>query len=82
MKINVIRVGNSRGIRLPKPVLEQCGIGDQVELSVKGNTVMLSPVNDPRDGWEDAFAKAKALPPEEPLLDDLPTEWDATEWRW
>lgn len=82
MKVNVVRVGNSRGIRIPKPMLEQCGIGDQVELKVRDRSIVLSPPTDLRAGWDEAFARAAAGPSEPALLDDRPSDWDKSEWRW
>lgn len=84
MKAKVVRIGNSRGIRLPKTVLEQCGFEDTVELEVHENRVVIRPAREPRSGWEKAFA-AMAEHGDDKLLDadtDLATEWDMTEWRW
>ena len=57
MKVSLIAIGNSRGIRLPKAVLEQCGFGDTVELTVeRGKVVLAQPAKRPREGWAEAFA--------------------------
>jgi len=84
MKTNIIRIGNSKGIRLPKSLLEQCRLKDTVEVEVDGNTIILRPVHEPRSGWDNAFAEMAKH--EDDLLVDqdapLTTEWDETEWRW
>jgi len=55
MKINVVRIGNSRGIRIPKAVLEQCRLGLTVELEVKKDHLAVRLAGRPRSGWDDAF---------------------------
>jgi antitoxin MazE len=82
MKLSIVAVGNSRGVRLPKAVLEQCGFGDEVELTVEGDRVVLSRPSPLREGWDAAFAMAEAGGDAPLLNEDAPTEWDRTEWRW
>jgi antitoxin MazE len=84
MKTNIIRIGNSKGIRLPKSVLEQCHLKDAVEIEVAGNTLVLRPARAPRSGWDQSFAKM-ADHEDDTLLDQdalSATEWDNAEWRW
>ncbi len=82
MKSSVVRIGNSRGIRIPKPILEQCGIEDEVELEVEDDRLIVRPVRDHRDGWAEAFADM-ARNRDDALLDEpSPSDWDDTEWRW
>jgi antitoxin MazE len=86
MKVNIVRIGNSRGIRLPKTVLEQAGLENEAELEVRGREVVIrAPQRKPREGWAEAFAAAIAEygpPDEELLLGDFPNEFDETEWTW
>lgn len=84
MKTNIIRIGNSKGIRLPKSVLEQCHLKDMVEIEIEGNTLVLRPANAPRSGWNEAFAKMAAREDDALLDQDISqtTEWDDAEWRW
>jgi antitoxin MazE len=56
MKVAIVPIGNSRGVRLPKGVLEQVGFGDQAELSVENGRVVLAPATQRRRGWAEAFA--------------------------
>ena len=55
MKMDIIQIGNSKGIRLPQAVLKQCGIDSQVELEVKDSFIIIKPVKTPRQGWREAF---------------------------
>ena len=58
MRTELVRIGNSRGIRIPKPIIEQCGFGEQVELRVENHRLIVSPQRAPRQGWEEAFRAA------------------------
>ncbi len=62
MKVAIIPIGNSKGIRIPKPMLEQCRFGKSVEIEVENNRLILRPVGRPRSGWEDAFKAMPKLP--------------------
>lgn len=82
MKARIVRIGNSRGVRLPKALLEQSGLGEEVELRVQPGAILIQSASRPRAGWEDA---ARRLAEEEPagLLDpSTPTTFEASEWRW
>lgn len=56
MQISVIKIGNSKGIRLSKTLLDKCQITDQVELTLEHDCIVLKPVSEPRKSWGDAFA--------------------------
>ena len=82
MKARIVRIGNSRGIRIPKPLIDQTGLGEDVEIVVQGNALVISPVGHPRDGWAEAF-RAMAVHEDDQLLDEAKaTRWDEDEWRW
>ena len=84
MKTNIVRIGNSKGIRLPKSVLEQCRLKDSVEIEVKGDVLVTRPLHVPRSRWSEAFS-GMAQHKDDKLLDEdtaLATEWDRSEWRW
>lgn len=87
MVIPVVRIGNSRGIRIPKALLDQCGAPEKVELEAKRGMLVIRPVpakRNPREGWEEACRKM-AKRGDDRLLDagHLPaTDWDKTEWKW
>lgn len=83
MRVKIVKMGNSRGIRLPKPILEASGLSDEVELKVEGETIVLTPPHkNPREGWAEAFA---ALPPDDEDWSDwqnMRNGFDDTEWTW
>ena len=84
MKAQVIKIGNSRGIRIPKPLLEQSGITDKIELEAKKNRIVIRPVLNLREGWNNAF-KMMAKNCEDNLIFDtenISHLWDEEEWEW
>lgn len=82
VKSHLIKIGNSRGIRIPKVCLEQVGLTDEAVITVEANQLVIRPAHHPRKGWEDQF-KEMAEAGEDKLLDpETPTEWDRTEWEW
>lgn len=84
MKTNIVRIGNSKGIRLPKAILEQCFLKDSVELEVKDNVLTIRPIDAPRGGWAEAFSEMSERQDDRLLDEDAEsgTEWDRAEWRW
>jgi antitoxin MazE len=84
MKTSVVRIGNSRGIRIPKALLEQCHLQDVVELEVQNDHLVVRSAAQPRSGWEEAFYRMHQRG-DDALLDreSWPhTQWDRTEWQW
>lgn len=60
MKTNIVTIGNSQGIRIPKILLEQSKLSGEVELEVKGESIIISPARKPREGWVEQFRAALA----------------------
>ena len=82
MKTKIVRIGNSRGVRLPKPLLEEAGLGEEVEIRVRAGEIVISPSKDPRAGWAEA-ARALNQRKEDRLLDEpTSTHFDREEWTW
>jgi len=83
MKTEIVRIGNSRGIRIPKPLIEQCGFRDEVELRVENQSIIISPERSSRAGWEEQFRAAGTAEQDEQLLGSVgSTEFDRKEWHW
>ncbi len=83
-KTRIVKIGNSQGIRIPKLLLDQAEIGEDVELEVQGHNLVVRPARSPRDGWDEKFAKM-AKRGDAKLLDSetiSTTNWDANEWEW
>jgi antitoxin MazE len=84
MKARVIKIGNSQGLRIPKPILEQTGIMDDVEIDVEKNMIIIRPVKNPREGWDEAFKMMRERGDDESIINDknLKHSWDEEEWQW
>jgi len=84
MRARVIKIGNSQGLRIPKPILEQTGITNEVEIKVLKDQIVIQPIKSTRQGWEDAFRSMGERGDDEPLIDDknLSHSWDEKEWQW
>lgn len=82
MKVPVVKVGNSRGIRIPKVVIEECGFSQEVNLEVKNQSIVITPAQTVRSGWGDAFKKMAKSGDDELLDKSLATDWEEKEWEW
>jgi len=84
VKTRIIKIGNSQGIRIPKLLLEQTNLGEEVELELQRDQIVVRPAHHARHNWEDEF-KAMAERGDDKLLDSdvvIPTVWDDKEWEW
>ena len=71
MDISVIPIGNSKGIRLTKTLLEKYNIKDTVELILEKGYIILKPKTTPRKGWDKAFKKMHENADDKSLLTDV-----------
>ena len=84
VKTRIFRIGNSRGVRLPRALLEESGLGEQIELEAQQGQIVIRAAQRPRAGWEEQF-RAMAERGDDRLLDegDLPaTRWHGSAWTW
>jgi antitoxin MazE len=80
MLLSVVPIGNSKGIRIPKAILEQCNIRDKIELAVEGDRIILEPVRDtPRKAWHEAF-REMASNNDDKLVISIDIEVDMEDW--
>ena len=74
-----MKIGNSRGIRLAKPLLEVAGLADEVEIDAAPGVLTIRPSAHPRAGWAEAASSFEA----EALVDEMSaTRFDDEEWSW
>jgi antitoxin MazE len=84
MRAHVVKIGNSQGVRIPKPILEQTGIKEDVELEVEKNQIIIRPISNPRVSWDLAF-KTMAEKDDDVLIhetENISHSWDEKEWQW
>ena len=82
MKARLVRIGNSRGVRLPKPVIEEAGLAEDVELQVRGSTVVISSRRTARAGWAEAARRMRKAGHDRLLDKRTATRFDDEAWRW
>ncbi|HUM01007.1 MAG TPA: AbrB/MazE/SpoVT family DNA-binding domain-containing protein [Thermoanaerobaculia bacterium] len=84
MKAQIVRIGNSRGIRLSKSILEETGFREVVELQIVSGGLLLRPGRKTREGWAEAAREMAERGDDTPLLSDDTgrTRFDRDEWRW
>lgn len=81
-RTHVVRIGNSRGVRIPKLWLEQLGLGGEVEMSVQADRLVICSARRPRQGWEEQFRAMHARGDDRPTEAFPASSWDKTEWEW
>ena len=82
MLVSVVPIGNSKGIRIPKSILQQLNIEEKVELEVHNTEILIRPIKKkPREGWSEEFMKMHQNGDDSLLVDNL-TEQDDFEWEW
>lgn len=70
MELKLQKIGNSRGIRIPKKVIEQCGISDTVEIFITGKAITIIAKKRPRQGWAKAAAEMHRVGEDKLLIPD------------
>jgi antitoxin MazE len=81
VRAKLVRIGNSRGVRLPKAVIAEANLGDEVELIVRRDEVVLKRVRKVREGWAED-ARRMVLEERRPVDDATPTHFDLHEHEW
>ena len=84
VKARIVKIGNSQGIRIPKLLLDQADLGEEVELELQGEQIVIRSAYRARHDWADQF-KAMAARGDDKLLDGdvmVSTVWDEEEWEW
>ena len=84
MRARIVKIGNSQGIRIPKPLLEQLKIKEDVDIEFENNRITIRPVSNPRVGWDDAFRKMVENGGDVLINGEqtITHTWDETEWQW
>lgn len=85
MKTKLIRIGNSQGVRIPKPVIEEIGLSGEIEMILEDNQIILRSAKETRKNWDEEFEKMAEKQDDQPLDEaeiEGSSEWDETEWTW
>lgn len=81
MELSVIKIGNSKGLRLSKSILERYNIKDKIELILQKGQIVLRPINSPRKGWDNAFKQLHENGEDKLLIDDIFEDENFEEWK-
>ena len=81
MELSVINIGNSKGIRLSKTILEKYNIGDKIELILEKGYIILRPKTEPQKNWKNAFKKMHENGDDQLLMNDVFDDENFEEWN-
>ena len=81
-KTKIIKIGNSRGVRIPKALLEQANLNGEVELEVREGKLVVHAVARPRAGWDEDLAAMAREGEDAQLIPELENDWDEDGWEW
>ena len=81
MEISIIQIGNSKGFRLSKTILERYNITDKAEMILEKGQIILRPITEPRKGWDKAFKKMHEEGEDQLLFNDVFDDENFDEWN-
>ena len=81
MEVSIVPIGNSKGLRLSKTLLEKYNIKDKVELILEKGFIIIRPIDQPRKEWEEAFKSMHENGDDELLIDSIFEEENVEEWN-
>lgn len=81
MKINIVQIGNSRGIRIPSFILKECNFTDEVELRIIRGNIVISPIKSSREGWNEIYKSMNTEGDDSLLISDS-IDLDSEDWQW
>jgi len=82
MKTQIIQIGNSQGIRIPKILLEESKIAGEVELELTEDGILIRNISKPRANWEEIFRVLAEHDDDQSLDGNAPTKFERKEWQW
>ncbi len=81
MNVSVVQIGNSKGIRLSKTLIEKYNIKDTLEMILESDYIIIKPKTEPRKGWEEAFQKMHMNGDDKMLMNDVFLDEEFEEWK-
>jgi len=78
MRTHLRKIGNSRGVIIPAALLKECGIDDELELSLEEGALVIKPIKPKREGWFDGYKESQ----DDNVWQELSPESDSDEWEW
>ncbi len=82
MEVSIVQIGNSKGIRLSKTIIEKYNLRDKVDLILEKGQIVIKPLSKPRKGWEEAFKEMSEQGDDRLLFNDVfDDEENLEEWK-
>jgi antitoxin MazE len=81
MEVSIIRIGNSKGIRFSKTILEKYNLKDKVDLTLDKDQIIIKPISTPRKGWENSFREMAKNDDDRLLFNDVFDDENLEEWK-
>jgi antitoxin MazE len=82
MKARLVNIGNSRGVRIPKPLIEEAGLPEEVELHVRDGMIIIAAARVPRAGWAEAARRLSNADQSGLVFPSVATKFEGSEWQW
>ena len=82
MRAKLVQIGNSRGVRLPKAMIEEVGLGEELEISVRKGEIVIARVKKVREGWAEDMKLMVERGEAGLVWPDFPNDFDENEWEW
>ena len=82
MRLKLIDIGNSKGIRLPKTLITQYHLEDDIQIEMLKEGLLIKSVSKPREGWEETFKENTKKDNETKDWQNIPNKFDDKEWTW
>lgn len=80
MEISIINIGNSKGLLLSKTILKKYNLKDKVDITLEKEQIIIKPIKEPRQGWEESFKKMAENGDDELLIPDVFDDEEFEEW--
>lgn len=81
MEVSIVQIGNSKGIRLSKTIIEKYNLRDKVDLVLENGQIIIKPLTKPRKGWSEAFKKMSEQGDDRLLFNDVFDDENLEEWK-
>ncbi len=81
MEVSIVQIGNSKGIRLSKTIIEKYNLRDKVDLILEKGHIIIKPLTRPRKGWEEAFKEMSEQGDDRLLFNDVFDDENLEEWK-
>jgi antitoxin MazE len=81
MEVSIIQIGNSKGLRLSKTILDKYQINEKIEMILENDHIILRPFKEPRKGWREAFEAMNNAGEDQLFIDDVLTDENFEEWN-